>query len=82
MRKSWESHKKKSRERYEKVMRKSWEIYALIQLQACLFLSVQLKVTLSRPELVAARPWLAFQAKAMLTHLNKTNLVSIAHPSA
>ena len=29
-------------------------------------MSVQLEVTLSRPEWVATRPWLAFQAKAML----------------
>ena len=77
--KSWESHEKvlrKSWGTYEKVMRKSWashekvmrnscESHALIQMQTCLFLSVQLEVTLPRPEWVATRPW-AFQAKAML----------------
>ena len=31
-----------------------------------IFLSVQLEVTLSRPQWVSTRPWLAFQPKAML----------------
>ena len=49
IRKSWKSHKKvmqKSWESHEKVMRKSRESPALIQLLTCLFVPVQLEVTL------------------------------------
>ena len=46
-------------------MRQSTTLLQLQALQTCLFLSVQLDDQLS-PYRVATRPWLAFQAKAMV----------------
>ena len=46
-------------------MRQSTTLLQLQALQTCLFLSVHQEVTQLRPDRVATRPWLAFQAKAM-----------------
>ena len=60
MRKSWESH--------EKIMRKSWEslvlCYSCGHGCSCLFNEIWVNESLSNR--VATRPWLAFQAKAMV----------------
>ena len=58
MRQSWDSH--------EIVMRQSTPLLQLQALQTCLFLSVQWDIDESRSNRVATRPWLAFQAKAMV----------------
>ena len=51
-------------------MRHSTTLLQLQALQTCLFSSVQLDDQL-RPEWVATRPWLAFQAKAMVKTTSK-----------